>query len=304
MGSVVSVDPGFGHFLRTAATHRLLSPVEEADLGKRAAAGREANRLLISEGLTEEERNRLKMIVRLGDTAAEKLFRHNVRLVVNLARRFSSVAAGPSYTVEDRVQEGLIGLMRAVEKYDSTLGFRFTTYSTWWVRQALQRAALSTVTVRLPAHVVEEMTKLRRARNKLIELGGVLSEKSLAQVSGLDRSAVRRALKAEPLLLIKDLDSAVGSGSGTLADLIASTEPGPSALTVDADLATRIRRQLSDLPHRQRFILERRFGFVEEREWTLEELGLELGLTRERVRQLQNQALETLAGNDSLAALR
>lgn len=294
---------GLGRFLRTAANHRVLDPQEEADLAKRVAAGRAAEELLETARHEPDVRSQLHVVARAGRQAADELFHHNIRLVVDIARRFSSVAATEEYTFEDRIQEGILGLIRAVEKFDPTKGFKFSTYATWWVRQFMDRGATSTGAVRLPVHVWDELRKLWTARNRIVGLGGVLNERSLCQVSGLDRSTVKRLLKAEPLLLVRQLDGPLGPDGGTVAELVATIEPGPSDRALDADVKRRVRERLSELDARSRIVLERRFGLEDDREWTLEEIGIELGLTRERIRQVQVKALEKLSHDRLLAEL-
>lgn len=292
---------GLGRYIRVVGEAPLLRPEVEADLGKRVRAGAEANACL-ERGAPPELVRTLEDVARAGDDAGQRLLRHNMRLAVNLARRFGNAGRGTDYPLEDRLQEATIGLMRAVELFDPTKGYRFSTYATWWIRQALQRGSHLTGAVRLPAHVWEALSKLWKARNKIVDAGGVVDHRTLAMVSGLPRKQVEDMLDLEPRLRMASLDAPIADGL-TQADLIEEARPGPAAEALRATAAADVRARLSGLAPRERFVLERRFGLIDDREWTLEEIGNELGLTRERIRQIESKVLSQLRKDAGLAAL-
>jgi RNA polymerase primary sigma factor len=253
-------------FLNEAGRYELLTAEEEVELAKRIEHGdREAKELMINS---------------------------NLRLVVSIAKRYQ----GHSLSLLDLIQEGIIGLIRAVEKFDWRRGYKFSTYATWWIRQSVQRAVANHArTIRVPVHVVERQQKLGRAARRLeVELGREATKEELAEATGLPIQHVDEALGAAQASV--SLNQTVGADDeGELGDLFADREALDPYEEAEESLRRQgVRRALDALPERERRILELRFGFDGE-PWTLEAIGHELDLTRERVRQLEGQALARLA---------
>jgi RNA polymerase primary sigma factor len=253
-------------FLNEAGRYALLSAAEEVELAKK---------------------------IEDGDVGAKNLMiNSNLRLVVSIAKKYQ----GHGLSLLDLIQEGVIGLIRAVEKFDWRRGYKFSTYATWWIRQSVQRAVANHArTIRVPVHVVERQQKLGRAARRLeVELGREATKEELAEATGLPLQHVDEALGAAQASV--SLNQTVGADDeGELGDLFADREAADPFEEAEESLRRQgVRRALDALPERERRILELRFGFEGE-PWTLEAIGHELDLTRERVRQLEGQALARLA---------
>jgi RNA polymerase primary sigma factor len=241
--------------------------------------------------LTAADEVALAKRVERGDAAAkEQMINSNLRLVVHVAKRYR----GHGVPFGDLIQDGVIGLNRAVEKFDYRKGFKFSTYATWWIRQAVQRSiAGQSRTIRVPTHVHERRQTLQRHARKLEpELGRPATHEELAKASGLALKHVEEALSVAEARA--SLNTPVGEDDGELGDLFADENADrPDELAEDALRRRAVRDALEELPERERRILELRFGLDDDPQ-SLEAIGRELQLTRERVRQLEAQALESL----------
>ncbi len=261
--------PGAGDslqlFLADVGRHRLLTASEEVMLAKRIEKG--------------------------DPRAKRRMIESNLRLVVSIAKGYR----GLGVPFLDLIQEGTLGLNRAVEKFDWRRGYKFSTYATWWIRQSVQRAVANHArTIRVPVHVVERQQKLFRAARRLeLEFGREATKDELADATGIPAQHVEEAMGAAQASV--SLNQSVGSDDeGELGDLFADREAADPFEEAEESLRKQgVRRALDALPERERRILELRFGF-EGDPWTLEAIGHELGLTRERVRQLEGQALQRL----------
>jgi RNA polymerase primary sigma factor len=290
-----------GAYLREIGRSPLLKPEEEVDLSQRIEAGDEAARRLRS-GRIRSARTRaeLEAAVRDGDDARERMIRQNLRLVVSIARRYR--ATGMPFL--DLIQEGNLGLIRAVEKFDWRRGYKFSTYATWWIRQAVQRGIADRGRViRLPVHVHDMLLRMRKARGELEgSLGREASDEEIATGSKISARRVQdlQRLNAAPL----SLETPMGEGSTNLGELVRDPSADEHFEEVFRDIQrSDMLRVLDTLNERERVILQLRFGMTGEQPLTLEEVGRRFGLTRERIRQLEGKALAKLRHPSRSAAL-
>jgi len=279
-------------YLKEVGEIPLLTPEEELELARRCQRGRAAEEQL-KKGIPDHEtRQRLHKEMEEGHKARERLVKANSRLVVSVARNY----LGRGVPFADLIQEGNLGLMRAIERFDPERGYRFSTYAIWWIRQAVSRAvAYQGRTIRLPAHVVEEITRLNRASRRLTkELGREPDEEELAEEMDMSHERVANLTRvaAEPV----SLDLPVGEEeTSTLADFIEDElTPPPTVEASQSLLGEQLEEALASLTPREAEVIRLRFGLDDGRSYTLEEVGQKIGLTRERVRQIQAEALRRL----------
>ncbi|GLY51174.1 sigma-70 family RNA polymerase sigma factor [Lentzea sp. NBRC 102530] len=293
-----------GQYLRDVGRTPLLTAAEEVDLSRRIEVGVYAAHLLQTGEIGTREPRLLRRIVAEGERAKDHMIRANLRLVVSVAKKhsFRGLPFG------DVVQEGNLGLIRAVEKFDYAKGYKFSTYAMWWIRQAIERGlAEQTRTVRLPVHVVEEVNKLKKIGQKLsAALGRDATVEEIAAEAKCSPQRVQDLRDAARTCV--SLETPVGDeGDSVLGDLIQDTD-GVSApdLLEQQEFTEGVRSLLDVLPERQGRIMRLRYGLEDGRARTLQEVAEELGLTRERIRQLEKQSLAQLkqsGDRDDLFAL-
>lgn len=281
-------------YLREMSSVPLLTYEEETDLAKRIENAFQANLQLARLNFKTDGPHSLELELQIRDglLARDYLIRANTRLVVSIARRFT----GRGVPFLDLIQEGNLGLMKAVEKYDYRRGFRFSTYATWWIRQGISRSiADQGRTIRVPVHMTDRIRQMNKSTQKLEqELGRPPSIDELALSMNMEPSKVKWIQQVAQIPL--SLESPVGDEDDSELGMFIEDEqtPGPAQITYQNMLRERLEEVLGTLPAREARIVRLRFGLGQDRAYTLEEVGQKFGLTRERIRQIESKALRRL----------
>ena len=270
-------------YLNGIGRTKLLTAVQEVELSKRIEAGLYAEEKMPT--ASDDLRPLLEIIVREGQDAKNHLLEANLRLVVSIAKRYT----GRGMAFLDLIQEGNLGLIRAVEKFDYTKGYKFSTYATWWIRQAITRAMADQArTIRIPVHMVEQVNRMVRSRRDLaVSLGREPSIAEIAKAMGVPEFQVIELISydREPV----SLDQAVGEdGESALGDFVAAVDQNhPGASAGRGELRSEVEIVLATLSERESAVIRLRFGLDDGRQRTLDEVGREFGLSRERIRQIE-----------------
>jgi len=285
-----------GQYLHEIGRYPLLTKSEEVSLGQRIDTGRAARLRLdtpwLVDPFTSPERAATEELIRRGEQASTEFVQANLRLVVSVARRYRAT----EIALMDLIQDGNLGLIRAVEKFDWRRGFKFSTYATWWIRQAISRGVANTGhTIRLPVHAADLAINARRVRHELTQRGGgAVTMAQIAQQLEVSESLLASVLNTSSSL--RSLSEPLGEGGDLeLADLVGDTNAiNPAQAAVDTSLAEAVEVLLDCLDERERQVLRLRFGLDYEEPWTLEQVGIRYHLSRERIRQIERRALAKL----------
>lgn len=288
-----AVDDTVGLYLKEMARVPLLSQEDELAIAQRMEAGKKAQKQLLQrETLTSDQQWQCESIYQDGLLAREHLIKANTRLVVSIAKHYM----GRSMTFLDLIQEGNLGLMKAVEKYDYHRGFRFSTYATWWIRQTITRAIADQArTIRIPVHMSDRIRQMYRITHEMEQrLGRPPSQDELAQAVGLTVEKLQWIQKVSwiPLSLETPVGDEEESELGTFIE--DEFTPSPAESTYQTMLKEKMGELLSTLEPREAQILSMRFGLDDGVTYTLEQVGARFGLTRERIRQIEGKALRRL----------
>ncbi|MDT3443069.1 MULTISPECIES: RNA polymerase sigma factor [unclassified Pseudofrankia] len=280
-------------YLREIGRVPLLNAAQEVELSKRVEAGLFAeHKLATAEELEPDLRRDLKRLVRDGEAAKQQLVSANLRLVVSVAKKYS----GRGMTLLDLVQEGNLGLIRAVEKFDYAKGYKFSTYATWWIRQAIGRALADQArTIRIPVHVVEQINKITRLQRQLVSsLGREPTDEELALELDMPLEQVVELRRYAQDTV--SLETTVGDdGDSVLGDFIEDADAtSPADAASYGAMQDEIDNVLGNLSPREREVMRLRFGLADGKQHTLAEVGNRLGLTRERIRQIERDTLREL----------
>ncbi len=286
------IDDLLNQYMKEIGQTPLLKAEEEVELSKAMVAGRRARARLIKPQSSSQERKRLRETIRKGDEARDRLIKANSRLVISIAKRYRNHGVAFS----DLIQEGNIGLMRAVDKFDYKRGFKFSTYATWWIRQSITRAiADQGRMIRLPVHASDKVNRLAEISRQIEqETGRKATPAELAKKLGTTVAKVENLIERsrQPLSLEKQLSTETES---TLGDLIPDEEGISPSESVDRRLMHEdVATAMSSLTPREAEVLSLRFGLTDGQGRTLDEIGEKLGFTRERIRQVEMQALRKL----------
>ncbi len=281
-----------GQYFERIRRHKLLTAGEEVELAQAMESGNEARSRLGSGGrMTKAAKRELLGAIRRADQAREEMLTANLRLVVSVARRYRTT---PGLDLSDLVQEGNLGLIHALGKFDWRKGFKFSTYATWWIRQSISRAVTQKAgTIRLPGHLNSTVATVRATEAYLeASLGREPTLSETARQAGLSEDAVRRALEvSQPV----SIDQPVGDDGSILGDFIYDGDAANPSLEAELDdVSRRLRIAIDQLPEKKRRILSLRYGFFDGVPRRLAQIAEEFSLTVERIRQIEREALTNL----------
>ena len=291
-------------YLTSIGKVKLLTAEQEVDLARRIEAGLYAEQLLADpkRRFGEAKRRDLRAVAKDGQAAKKHLLEANLRLVVSVAKRYT----GHGLSFLDLIQEGNLGLVRAVEKFDYAKGFKFSTYATWWIRQAISRAmADSGRSIRLPVHLAEQVNRVVRTRRRLQQ--ELTQEPSIEEIAAeLDITPAKVAQLLDHSRDIMSLDQTVGADEdAAFGDFIEDTDTPAAEDLVDFDMMRDdVRKVVEGLDEREQRLVARRFGLNGEKPYTLEQIGKEFGMSRERVRQIERQTMAKLRTPERSGALK
>jgi RNA polymerase primary sigma factor len=291
--SNVEPDNLVGLYINEATRHPLLTFAEEVDLAKRIEQGLLARKEITNLRIKSAKRlGELQLLIEDSWTAVDCLIKSNSRLVISIAKKYSN--RGVPFL--DLIQEGNIGLMRATKRFNYRRGYKFGTYATWWIRQAVGRAlAEQSRTIRLPVHINDQLSKMFRVQNQFLQQMGREPEVSeLAEAMGVSSEKIQQLFKNARIPLSLDMPMSV-EGDGVLGDFIEDHEsPDPGEVATLSLLAQHLDQALALLPPREAQILKLRYGLTNGEAHTLREVGLKIGVSRERIRQIEVQAINRL----------
>ncbi len=272
-------------YLKAIGRTPLLKAEEEVKLANQIQA---TLPLLEKETLTPEE----KKIVHQGQKAKQKMVQANLRLVVSIAKKYQN----RGLSLLDLIQEGSIGLMRAAEKFDATKGYKFSTYSYWWIRQAMTRAIANHArTIRLPIHITQDLNKIKKITRQLSQkLGRKPTDSEIVAELDIDMDKLRSLTRAAKITSTKSLNIAIDDNQTELGEILADESNSPSDFIKDIETRDKIENLLHTLSPKQRDVITLRYGLKDGRVMTYEQIGNVCGISRERVRQITSKAMKLL----------
>ena len=272
-------------YLKEIGRTPLLKPEEEVKYANQIQA---MLPLVDKKDLSPEE----KKIVRCGEKAKQKMVQANLRLVVSIAKKYQN----RGLSMLDLIQEGSIGLMRASEKFDASKGYKFSTYSYWWIRQAMTRAIANYArTIRLPIHITQDLNKVKKTTRKLSQkLGRKPSDLEIAQELDMDLQKLRSLAQSARITKPKSLNVTIDENQTELGQILADDSASPSDFVASQETRSQIQNLLHTLSPKQRDVITLRYGLNDGRTMTYEQIGDVCGISRERVRQIKNKAMKLL----------
>ena len=272
-------------YLKEIGRTPLLKAEEEVKLANQIQA---MLPLLDKENLTPEE----KRIINVGQTAKQQMVQANLRLVVSVAKKYQN----RGLSMLDLIQEGSIGLMRAAEKFDAAKGYKFSTYSYWWIRQAMTRAIANHArTIRLPIHITQDLNKILKATRQLSQkLGRKPTEQEVATELGMDLKKLRSLTRSARITKLKSLNVTIDENQTELEQILADNSASPRDFVASQEVRNQIENLLHTLSPKQRDVITLRYGLRDGKTMTYEQIGNACGISRERVRQVQNKAMKLL----------